>query len=111
LSRYEASIERALARASATLDKLQQRRAAMEREAARPTSPSRRSASGPSLSARGGGEGRGEVGEAPLSRQQRRAALRHAEQKTESAERTQFAGREKAAPRSSGGANGSASPS
>jgi hypothetical protein len=101
LSRYEASIERALHRASLALEKLQARRREMEDRplgAVRPTSPSRRSASGPSLSARGGGEGRGEVGDAaaaPLSRQQRRAAERtlgrsfRAPQKSESTERTQ----------------------
>jgi len=64
LSRYEASIERALARASATLDKLQQRRKS-EAEPAGAAEPS-----------------------PPLSRQQRRAAARHAADKGKSAERT-----------------------
>ena len=86
LSRYEASIERALARASATLDKLQQRRKS-EAEPAGKAEPS-----------------------PPLSRQQRRAAARGAADKGKSAERTQFAGPPAAPRQPQNGGHGAAPP-
>ncbi len=112
LSRYEASIERALHRATAALDRLQARR----REAS-PTSPSR--------SAPGGGEDRpqavdGEVGQeaaartaSHLTRQQRRAVerARIRARRAESAERTQFAAAAAAPPPAPAAANGPSPPS
>ncbi len=111
LSRYEASIERALHRATTALDRLQARR----REALQPSPPRGAERGRPQAVDPVAKRWESEVGQASphLTRQQRRAVerARIRARRAESAERTQFAEASAAPPPAPDAANGHSPPS